>query len=95
MAQGDNMQRFDQSQMRQHLDLLTCFENQANTPFPQVAGEKISIRYSIHFTAYMQDARKHDSRMVQCDSCDVWFHCKCTHVSPLQKTQTTLYVLHV
>ena len=70
--------------MRQHLDLLTSFENQAITPFPLVAGEKISIsrmKYIIPLHCICKMPESYDSRMVQCDSCDIWFHFKCISIT--------------
>ena len=46
MARGDAPQRFDQSLMRQQL--MACFEKQAPSPFPQVAGKKLSISVMKH-----------------------------------------------
>ena len=61
--------------MRQHL--MACFEKQALSPFPQVAGKKLSISVMkhlfipVHYICKMPES--YGSRMVQCDSCDVWF----------------------
>ena len=75
MARGDGQQRFDQSLMRQHL--MACFEKQALSPFPQVAGKKLSISVMKHLFI----PESYGSRMVQCDSCDVWFHFKCISIT--------------
>ena len=84
--------RFDQSLMRQHL--MACSKKQALSPFPQVAGKKLSISVMKHLFIPVHCicklmAESYGSRMVQCDSCDVWFHFL------LQKNQNTMFVLHV
>ena len=56
---------------------MACFEKQALSPFPQVAGKKLSISVMkhlfipVHCICKMPES--YGSRMVQCDSCDVWF----------------------
>ena len=73
MARGDAPQRFDQSLMRQHL--MACFEKQALSPFLQVAGKKLLMKHlfiPVHCICKM--AESYGSKMIQCDSCDVWFH---------------------
>ena len=64
---------------------MACFEKQALSPFPQVAGKKLSISVMkhlfipVHCICKMPES--YGSRMVQCDSCDVWFHFKCISIA--------------
>ena len=64
---------------------MACFEKQALSPFPQVAGKKLSISVMkhlfipVHCICKMPES--YGSRMVQCDSCDVWFHFKCISIT--------------
>ena len=57
---------------------MACFEKQALSPFPQVADKKLSISVMkhlfipVHCICKMPES--YGNRMVQCDSCDVWFY---------------------
>ena len=63
---------------------MACFE-QALSPFPQVAGKKLSISVMkhlfipVHCICKMPES--YGSRLVQCDSCDVWFHFECISIA--------------
>ena len=72
---------------------MACFEKQALSPFPQVAGKKLSIRNVCSFqctaSAKYQKAmaaERYNVTVVMCDSI--------LNVFLLQKNQNTLFVLY-
>ena len=84
-ARGDNPGRIrlDQSQRRQHL--LRCFVAQALAPFLTLeAGQSITVRTKKHIFIHLYCTCKmpesYDTRMVQCDDCDTWYHFKCVGI---------------
>ena len=71
---------FDQSQMRGHL--IQCFEEKALSPFPRTSKRVRHSKLS-HFLIHINcSCGRPDSvdQMVQCDTCDAWFHFECAHL---------------
>ena len=73
---------FDNEQMRRHL--LNNLENGKLTPFPtsttkcvKYCAEKL-WRIKVYCICRMPDF--YDERMIQCDYCKNWYHCKCVKV---------------
>ena len=88
--QGDNLDTItlNEDKMRPHL--VRCFENEKLRRFPKskdVSSRKRQERFSsIVITIYCPCLRPDCyDEMVQCDTCNVWYHYKCVRikVSPL------------
>ena len=84
VCQGNDVKAitFHQSKMRKHQ--LECLEKGIMSSFPRTrkAGIKRSRREqfeeALYCTCLMPDF--YDVRMIACDACNKWYHCKCVQV---------------
>ena len=81
---------FDQGRMRQHL--LHCLEKQLLSPFPLSPLPPAQVKRSpkkqlvVNLYCICEMLESYNSKMVQCDMCQKWFHFKCIG---LKNTATT------
>ena len=88
---------FNQKAMRQHLKM--CLEKGYISDFPKAASRK-GIQFSkpdivteeLYCVCRMPDY--YGDRMIACDACTKWFHCKCVQVVKKESGQLLGIALH-
>ena len=73
---------FEQSEMRSHLE--KCFVAGRLDPFPTSKSRVKHCRrkiVEIHVYCVCQKIESYDLQMIQCDSCQKWYHFKCVNLT--------------
>lgn len=75
---------FAQEDMRLHI--LKCFTNGKVTPFPRALKIEDSVvrpklgYLSVEVFCYCKMPAQFDTEMIQCDTCQLWYHYSCVHL---------------
>ena len=94
-AMGDDFRglTFSQNDMRQHL--VECFERKQLSAFPQTSGtvtKNARKHLFVHIHCECQLPDSYDSKMIECERCNHWFHFKC--VKLCKQVPETWYCKH-
>ena len=94
-AVGDDFRglTFSQNDMRQHL--VECFERKQLSAFPQTSGtvtRNTRKHLFVHIHCECQLPDSYDSKMIECDRCNHWFHFKCVKLH--KQVPETWYCKH-
>ena len=94
-AVGDDFRglTFSQNDMRQHL--VECFERKQLSVFPHPSGtvtRNTRKHLFVHIHCECQLPDSYDSKMIECDRCNHWFHFKCVKLR--RQVPETWYCKH-